>query len=335
MEARPQLGEDAGFPYISTGHLPTPEQVSALVAEAYTRHKDTPKAKFRRSIRPWPGCRAICSASAWSAPAATSTRSETPIIQFSIMSVSKPFVFALVCEIARPGGGAREDRREQHRAAVQFARGGRTERRRPDEPDGECRRDRDDEPGAGCTADARWQFIHDGPVAVRGPAAAAQRRGLRVGVAKPTSATAASPSCCRAAAAIYCDPAEATDLYTRQCSLNVSARDLAVMGATLADGGVNPVTKERVVDAGRLPLRAGGHGDRRACTRPPATGSTTSGCPARAASAAASSPSRPARAGSAPSRRRSTRRQQRQGAARRANILSQRLGMDLFVSTAG
>jgi glutaminase len=37
-------------------------------------------------------------------------------------------------------------------------------------------------------------------------------------------------------------------LYTRQCSLNVSARDLAVMGATLADGGVNPVTKERVVD---------------------------------------------------------------------------------------
>jgi glutaminase len=42
-------------------------------------------------------------------------------------------------------------------------------------------------------------------------------------------------------------PAEATDLCTRQCSLNVSAKDLAVMGATLADGGVNPVTKERVV----------------------------------------------------------------------------------------
>ena len=30
---------------------------------------------------------------------------------------------------------------------------------------------------------------------------------------------------------------------------NVSAKDLAVMGATLADGGVNPLTKERVVDA--------------------------------------------------------------------------------------
>jgi glutaminase len=38
------------------------------------------------------------------------------------------------------------------------------------------------------------------------------------------------------------------DLYTRQCSLNVSARDLAVMGATLAAGGVNPVTGERVIE---------------------------------------------------------------------------------------
>ena len=48
---------------------------------------------------------------------------------------------------------------------------------------------------------------------------------------------------------LYFDPTETTDLYTRQCSLNVSARDLAVMGATLADGGVNPHTGERVVDA--------------------------------------------------------------------------------------
>jgi hypothetical protein len=35
---------------------------------------------------------------------------------------------------------------------------------------------------------------------------------------------------------IYLDRAETTDLYTKQCSLNVSAKDLAVMGATLADG---------------------------------------------------------------------------------------------------
>lgn len=48
---------------------------------------------------------------------------------------------------------------------------------------------------------------------------------------------------------IRCDPAEVVDVYTRQCALLVDARDLAVMGATLADGGVNPVTGEKVVSA--------------------------------------------------------------------------------------
>jgi glutaminase len=43
------------------------------------------------------------------------------------------------------------------------------------------------------------------------------------------------------------DPLEATELYTRQCSLSLTARDLAVMGSTLASGGINPVTSKRVV----------------------------------------------------------------------------------------
>ncbi|TCK25532.1 glutaminase A [Pseudonocardia endophytica] len=45
------------------------------------------------------------------------------------------------------------------------------------------------------------------------------------------------------------DPLAVVDVYTRQCALRVDARDLAVMGATLADGGVNPLTGERVVSA--------------------------------------------------------------------------------------
>jgi glutaminase len=47
---------------------------------------------------------------------------------------------------------------------------------------------------------------------------------------------------------MYCDPDLATDVYTRQCSVRVSARDLAVMGATLANGGVNPVTGEQAIE---------------------------------------------------------------------------------------
>ncbi|GAA3349306.1 hypothetical protein GCM10020358_70930 [Amorphoplanes nipponensis] len=46
-----------------------------------------------------------------------------------------------------------------------------------------------------------------------------------------------------------CDPVAAVDLYTRQSCLRVTAVDLAVMGATLANGGVNPHTGVRVVDA--------------------------------------------------------------------------------------
>jgi glutaminase len=48
---------------------------------------------------------------------------------------------------------------------------------------------------------------------------------------------------------IRIDPADEVELYTRQCSLNVTTKDLAVMGATLADGGVNPLMKMRVIDA--------------------------------------------------------------------------------------
>jgi len=44
------------------------------------------------------------------------------------------------------------------------------------------------------------------------------------------------------------DPLEATTVYTKQCSVNVAAHDLGMMGATLANHGVNPKTKERVLD---------------------------------------------------------------------------------------
>ena len=47
---------------------------------------------------------------------------------------------------------------------------------------------------------------------------------------------------------LYADPDETTDFYTRQCSLLVSAADLAAMGATLADGGVNPLTGLQVIE---------------------------------------------------------------------------------------
>jgi len=52
---------------------------------------------------------------------------------------------------------------------------------------------------------------------------------------------------------IYSDPMEAVDVYTRQCSIGVTATQLAVMGATLANRGVNPVTGLRVLDTEYVP----------------------------------------------------------------------------------
>ncbi|RKN12027.1 glutaminase [Streptomyces radicis] len=43
------------------------------------------------------------------------------------------------------------------------------------------------------------------------------------------------------------DPRAAVDGYTRQCSVLVTARDLAMMAATLANHGVNPLSGERVI----------------------------------------------------------------------------------------
>jgi glutaminase len=41
---------------------------------------------------------------------------------------------------------------------------------------------------------------------------------------------------------------ETLDLYFQQCSILVNGRDLAMMAATLANGGVNPITGERAID---------------------------------------------------------------------------------------
>ncbi|MFL5604998.1 MAG: glutaminase A [Gemmatimonadaceae bacterium] len=49
------------------------------------------------------------------------------------------------------------------------------------------------------------------------------------------------------------NPQQATDLYTRQCSVGVNARDLAMMAATLANGGRNPVTGKQAVSADHVP----------------------------------------------------------------------------------
>src|SRR5271156_1911178 len=93
---------------------------------------------------------------------------------------------------------------------------------------------------------AKWQFIREGLSGFAG-------RDLALSDEVYASASAtnyhnrAIANLLASRGRIYADPAEAIDLYTRQSCLLTSAEDLAVMSATLADGGVNPVTGLRVV----------------------------------------------------------------------------------------
>jgi len=52
---------------------------------------------------------------------------------------------------------------------------------------------------------------------------------------------------------LYADPEEVLRVYTKECSVGITTKDLAIMGATLANGGVNPKTGKRLLDAKHVP----------------------------------------------------------------------------------
>ena len=56
----------------------------------------------------------------------------------------------------------------------------------------------------------------------------------------------------RAVEILHEEPGPVLDAYFRQCAISVDCRDVAVMAATLANSGVNPLTQERVIDAANV-----------------------------------------------------------------------------------
>jgi glutaminase len=168
--------------------------------------------------------------------------------EFTIMSVSKPFIFALVCEAL----GQEQVRQSIGVNATGLAFNSLEGIER--NPDG--RTNPMVNSGAiattslvpGETFEAQWQFIHEGLSRFAGRSLPLNEE-VYASASETNFRNQSIARLLQSYGRIYMDPAQATDLYTKQCSLNVSAKDLAVMGATLADGGVNPLTKERVVDA--------------------------------------------------------------------------------------
>ena len=234
--------------FVSTGQLPDTDRVQSLVKEAYERFSANDEGEcsdvypaLARVPRELFG---ICVVAVDGRVAAAGDSE----IEFALMSVAKPFVFALVCESL----GADEVRRRigvnatglpfNSLEAVERSTDGRTNPMV--------------NPGAiattslvpGADADSRWRKLADG---------LSQFAGRTLSIDEEVYESASETNLRNRELAhvvetrdrMYSDPAEALDLYTRQSSLAVTARDLAVMGATLADGGVNPVTRDRVVEA--------------------------------------------------------------------------------------
>jgi glutaminase len=236
------------FSYVSTGQLPKPEEVRALIAEVYSRYRADGQGEVSQvypALARMPAelfgiCVVGTSGNVYEAG-----DSDQP---FTIMSVSKPFVFALVCQTlgwdaVRAKIGANSTGLPFNSlSAVEYSPDGRTN------PMVNAGAIATSSLAPGDDNDARWRFIHDGLSRFAG-------RTLPVNDEVYASASATNfrnrsiVQLLHAFGRVYCDPMQALDLYTRQCSLDVSAKDLAVMGATLADGGTNPLTGERVVDA--------------------------------------------------------------------------------------
>jgi glutaminase len=100
----------------------------------------------------------------------------------------------------------------------------------------------------GGTADEQWQVVRDGLSRFAGRSLVLDETVYR-SESETNHRNRAIARLLQSYDRIRRDPDEVVDVYTRQCSLLVDARDLAIMGATLADGGVNPRTGERVVSA--------------------------------------------------------------------------------------
>lgn len=232
---------------VSTGHLPDPETVARLVREAYERYVGNDEGTVADYIPAL--ARVNRSLFGFSIVGVNGAVHEIGDARhaFSIQSVSKIFVFALVCqaigaETARERVGVNATGLPFNSVMAIELNGDRTMN-----PMVNAGAIATTSLVPGKTAEAKWRFIQEGLSRFAGRELELDRE-IYVSAAATNLRNRGIAKLLEGYGRMYFDALEATDVYTRQCSLLVTAHDLAVMGATLADGGLNPVTKEQVID---------------------------------------------------------------------------------------
>ncbi len=232
--------------WISTGRLPAETVVRALVEEAHQRFRSVREGTVATYIP------ALASAdpNQFGIAVATTTgqlfEAGESALPFSIQSLSKPFLYALICQAV--GERVVRERLGVNSTGLPFNSVQAVERADDglSNPMVNAGAIAATSLAPGDTAAAKWAFIQEGfsrfagrPLVVDEEVYASEvatnRRNL--GIANLLEEQGG----------IWFDPEATTDLYTRQCALSVTTHDLAVMAATLANGGRHPLSGEQVV----------------------------------------------------------------------------------------
>jgi glutaminase len=231
---------------VSTGQLPTPDVVQSLVDEAHAHFATVDQGSLADYI---PALAAASPQSFGISVAATggaTFHAGDWAVPFSIQSLSKPFLFALVCEAI--GEQLARDALGVNSTGLPFNSVLAVERTVEglSNPMVNAGAIAATSLVPGADAAAQWQFIEDGLSRFAG-----RRLTLDQEVYRSEQATNVGnegiASLLRAHQQLWSDPVTAIDLYTRQCALLVTAEDLALMACTLANGGRQPLTGEQVI----------------------------------------------------------------------------------------
>jgi glutaminase len=233
---------------VSTGELPTPEVVESLLIEVYERYRSVDEGALADYIPALANVDpTLFGVTIFGVEGRGASIGDAAYL-FSLQSISKAFVFALVCEAV----GQDEARRKLGVNATGLGFNSIMAI--------ELNKDRTMNPlvnaGAlattslvpGDTREEKWAFILEGLSRFAGRPLDVDEE-LYASESETNLRNQGIAHLLESYGRLYADPDETTDIYTRQCSLLVSASDLAVMGATLAAGGVNPLTGQKVIEA--------------------------------------------------------------------------------------
>lgn len=232
--------------WVSTGSLPAPRDVEAAIEEAHRRYANVGEGKVADYIPAL--ARATAGQFAVTLGGVDGFVHEVGDVEttFSIQSVSKAFVFALASEAL--GHHVVRERVGVNNTGLPFDSVMALELNdgSPMNPMVNAGAIATTAMLPGADMGERWEFLVHGLSRFAGRELSVDQE-VYVSECQTNDRNRALAHLLHGYGRLEADPDEAVDLYTLQCSLSVTAHDLAVMGATLAGGGVNPVTGDEVV----------------------------------------------------------------------------------------